>query len=241
MKALFLFLLLLNILYGLWQLQDNRASRAILEVADSPADLALPAPAAPAAAAPASERPASTPLCVHLGVFPEELRAEQLRQRLLALGIQSRVISRPIPGATSYWLVMDVVGGRPEALAQLAILQDRGIDSFLISEGPLANNISLGVFARDDNAKARRAQLQALGYRVEVEPVERSESEYLVEVDAVARRLVDQALLARLRADFPGLQHHYPACPGVPVAGLGDKNRLAPGRAIFFHPSNGFC
>jgi hypothetical protein len=113
---------------------------------------------------------------------------------------------------------MKVVGGRSEALAQLAILQDRGIDSFLITEGPLVNHLSLGVFNQDEYAQARRTQLQAQGFRVDVEPVERPDSEYLVEVDALARRLVDQSLLGRLRADFPGLQHQFQLCPSVPEA-----------------------
>ena len=43
---------------------------------------------------------------------------------------------------------MKIVGGRAEAMAQLAILQERGIDSFLITEGPFADNVSLGVFNR---------------------------------------------------------------------------------------------
>lgn len=172
MKALFLFLVLLNILYSLWQLQDGRASRTILEVADAPEQVVPLVATAPEPNEPAgSPRPPPVPLCVHLGVFGERVPAEQLRQRLLALGIQSSVISREAPGATNYWLVMKIVGGRAEAMAQLAILQERGIDSFLITEGPFADNVSLGVFNRDDNANARRLQLEAQGYRVEVERV----------------------------------------------------------------------
>ncbi len=216
-KALFLFLVLLNILYALWQLQDGRASRAILEVADAPeqiAPLGVPQPGRDGEVV--VSRVPSAPLCVQLGVFSEQLRAEQLRQRLLVLGIQSRVTSREAPGVVSYWLVMKIVGGRDEALAQLAILQERGIDSFLITEGAFTDNLSLGVFSRDDNANARRLQLEAQGYRVEVEPVDQPGREYFVQVDAVARRLVDQALLGRLREDFPGLQHQYQACPAIP-------------------------
>ncbi len=219
MKALFLFLLLLNLLYALWQLQDGRATQAVLEAADSPERLA-PLVAEPNSQAPVPEarpRAASAPLCVQLGSFAESTRAEQLRQRLLALGIQSEVVDRATPGVINYWLVMKIVGGRGEAIAQLSILQDRGIDSYLITDGRLADNISLGVFGREENARARRAQLRALGYPVDVESVEKPGAEYLVQIDAVARRLVDEALLARLRGDFPELRHQYHPCPGVPV------------------------
>ncbi len=218
MKALFLFLLLVNILYGLWQLQDGRASRTLREVADDSLEIqraggdgvALVEPAIPVIEDPV--RAASPQLCINLGDFEERARAQQLRQRLLALGIQSEVLDKAVPGAVDFWLVMDIVGGRADALAQLAVLQNRRIDSFLITTGPLANNISLGVFSREDYAQARRAQLAVLGFAVRVEPVDKVDINYQVQIGVAARRLVDQALLARLREDFPGLHHQYQPC-----------------------------
>lgn len=225
MKALFLFLLLVNILYGLWQLQDGRATRSLREVADDSLEIQPPAvneTTVPQQAVPVVDDPvrsASPQLCINLGEFEGRARASQLRQRLLALGIQSEVVDKEVPGAVDYWLVMEVVGGREDALAQLAVLQNRRIDSFLITTGPLANNISLGVFSQEDYAEARRAQLAVLGFTVQVEPVDKVNIRYQVQVGVVARRLVDQALLARLKEDFPGLQHQYQPC-ATPV-GIG--------------------
>lgn len=218
MKALFLFLLLVNILYGLWQLQEGRATRSLREGADDSLEIQRPGrddiagnePAKPVVDDPV--RSASPQLCINLGVFEERVRAHQLRQRLLALGIQSEVLEKEVAGAVDYWLVMEVVGGREDALAQLAVLQNRRIDSFLITTGPFVNNISMGVFGREDYAEARRAQLAVLGFAVRVEPVDKADIHHQVQIGVAARRLVDQALLARLREDFPGLQHHYQPC-----------------------------
>ncbi|KKM62700.1 hypothetical protein LCGC14_1519020 [marine sediment metagenome] len=217
MKYLFLFLLLLNILYALWQLQDGRASRALLESADAPLDAGLPrAPHELQPLVSADQvRPSVSPLCIDLGVFKDNDRAEQLRQRLLVLGIQSGVVAREVPGSVDYALVLEVPGGRREALAQLSLLQDRGIDSFLLTQGNLKGSLSLGIFSREDYAQARMAQLQVFGYDVQIEQVEKFDSEYLVRVDSLARRLVDQSLLARLKTDFPDLQHQYHSCPRV--------------------------
>lgn len=218
MRSLFLFLLLLNILYGLWQLQDGNADASLYEAADQALEQL------PAARTEADElqrlplvegRQPSTVLCVNLGVFSARPEAEQVRQRLLALSIDSEVTSRDVPDSQGYWLVMPVQGGQSEAMRRLSQLQGEGIDSFVITQGALANNISLGVFSREDYALARQTQLEAMGYSVRVERQEKPSSEYLVQVDSAARRLIDQSLLARLRESFPALQHQFLPCKAV--------------------------
>ena len=223
MRALFLLLVLLNLLYALWQLQDGVTDQALLEQADSTLASGLPdaapAPRLPAAPAPAAaqvpvpEPAAGTVLCVSLGSFTERGTAEQLRQRLLALGMASQVLAKPVTGKAQYWLVLSVAGPRSAAVAKLGELQGRGIDSFLITEGPFAGHLSLGAFDIEDQARARLAQLRDAGYSARLESVDRSRSEYVVQVDSEARRLIDQAVLARLREGFPQLQHqfHQPA------------------------------
>lgn len=216
MRSVFLFLLLLNVLYALWQLQDDRAVQSLYEVADQPLEQL---PAGPNAASlrpePVARQEVRAGLCVHLGVFATREKAEQLRQRLLALSVGSEVITRDVADTLDYWLVMPVGGGRSEAVSRLNLLQGQGVDSFLITQGPLAGNISLGVFSREDYALARQAQLEALGYQVDIEMLEKTTSQYLVQVDEQARRLVDQSMLARLRESFPELQHQFDPCQAV--------------------------
>lgn len=221
MRSLFLFLLLLNILYALWQLQFQRVAP------DRELD-ALPAASVgggvvsrSSSAVGEQERSgvsggdASGALCIRLGVFAERGEAEQLRQRLLALDVRASLVEDELVSSSDYWLVMPVAGGTAGALAKLSLLQEQGIDSFVITKGPLAGNISLGVFSREDYAVARQAQLQADGHDVEIRPVEKLRSQYSVEVAPAARRLVGQELLLRLREDFPNMQHQYQACSPV--------------------------
>lgn len=218
MRSVFLFLLLLNVLYALWQLQDDRASQSLYEAADRSLEQ-LPESSArsPDLVRPdrAAESEPRAGLCVNLGVFPSAEKAEQLRQRLLALSVGSDVISREVADTLDYWLVLPVRGGRQEAVSRLNLLQGQGVDSFLITQGPLTGSISLGVFSREDYALARQAQLQAQGYQVNVEMLEKTTNQYLVQVDAQARRLVDQSMLARLRESFPELQHQFDPCQAV--------------------------
>lgn len=219
MKYFFLSLVLLNILYALWQLQDNTL------MASAPVEPAAPPVSEPAPAAPVTiaeleaPRPDTAALCVTLGRFAEQAEAEQLRQRLLALDIESRLQAREVVVGADYWLVMPVVGGERHAVIQLSALQEQGVDSFLITRGEMAGSLSLGVFAREDYAQVRQEQLQQLGHDVRLHALNKIEQQYVVEVDSKARRLVDQAMLTRLRADFPTLQHQYQPCGGVANAG----------------------
>ena len=95
------------------------------------------------------------------------------------------------------------------------MLQERGIDSFVITRGALAGHLSLGVFSQRDYAAARKAQLEAEGYDVRVEAVEKTREQYRLQVPPSGRRLLDQAMLSRLRTDFPAMQHQYQACAGI--------------------------
>lgn len=220
MRFVFLFLLLLNILYALWQLQDGNAVESLYEAADQAlertpgTDGRRDADEETVVPIVGEGRPA-TVLCVSLGVFASEPQAEQLRQRLLALSIQSAVVSRNIVDSQQFSLIMLVQGGQEEAMQRLSQLQDDGIDSFIITLGPLANNLSLGVFSREDHALARQVQLEAMGYSVRMQSQETSRSEYLVQVDSAARRLFDKPLLAGLRGSFPALQQQFLPCQAV--------------------------
>lgn len=214
MKYVFLSLLLLNILYALWQLQVG--APVPTEGPAEPITQAPPQPAlVPSGMAPQPVVAPVSTLCVTLGRFTSLAEAEQLRQRLLVLDIAAEIGAREVIVGTDYWLVMPVVGGERHAVLQLSALQEQGLDSFLITRGEMAGQLSLGVFAREDYAHLRREQLEELGHEVNVHALSKKEQQYVVEVGAEARRLVDQAMLSRLRADFPSLQHQYQPCAGV--------------------------
>lgn len=214
MKYLFLSLLLLNILYALWQLQV-RAPVATEEIVVPGVTSEQPSAPEPSARLPEPRVGPETALCVSLGHFDSAAEAEQLRQRLLVLGVVAEVKSREVVVGTDYWLVMPVVGGERHAVLQLSALQEQGVDSFLITRGELAGQLSMGVFAREDYARLRREQLRDMGHETHLHALSKTEQQFLVEVGSQSRRLIDQAMLSRLREDFPSMQHQYQSCAGV--------------------------
>src|SRR5690606_8780487 len=87
-----------------------------------------------------------------------------------------------------------VVGGERHAVLQLSALQEQGVDSFLITQGEMAGQLSLGVFQRQDHAELRREQLQAQGHDAHVHALSRRERQYVVEVGGASRRLARDKL-----------------------------------------------
>lgn len=215
MRYLFLSLLLLNILYALWELQERSARSAGISTGSVSSPSLIRTDDASALDV-ATDQIEMSALCVTLGQFADVIEAQLLRQRLMALDIRSQIHSREWVASTEYWLVMPVVAvDRQHGLAQLALLQDQGIDSFLITRGDFAGSLSLGIFYRKENALARQEQLQGLVQPVQLHAVSKTRSAYQVEVLGDDRRLITQALLSRLRADFPNLQHRYEGCRDV--------------------------
>lgn len=142
-----------------------------------------------------------------LGGFFEQGRASSLQQRLLSLDIQGEVIQQEHDASVEFWVYMPPLASRQASMRQLRELQARKLDGYLISQGELANGISLGMFAHEDSAQAMINKITAAGYEAQMKTVSRAESLFWVSVARGSRRLVDTQLLERLLADFPEMQH----------------------------------
>ncbi|SDU27661.1 hypothetical protein [Halopseudomonas salegens] len=215
MRWVFLSLLLINILYALWQVQQGNLQWDAGRPATPVAQLSERA-----GTAPENRTDVAAGLCMHLGGLEDGEDLGALRQRLLALGVAARMVALDSVAEEDYLLVKTVPGGRSEVLAALRLLQDSGIESYMIGDGAMAGKIALGVFSSVESARNRREQLQLQGYDSEIEQLERYVTQVWLEVDSEARRLVDANMLQRLRDVFPGLVHHYRPCGSLPPAGV---------------------
>lgn len=173
MRWILLLLLLLNAFYYVWHQQQGplrakevapagayqsaRKDIRLLSEADAPrvrAESSAPADAvAPEAA-----------VYLYLGSFEEESRARVVEQRLLSLDIQAEVRSVDAAAGVEYWVYLPPLASRQASLRQLRELQARRIDSYIITQGELANGISLGIFPRNDSANSVMQRLRDVGY-----------------------------------------------------------------------------
>lgn len=144
-----------------------------------------------------------------LGGFSDNDLAQRLQQRLLSLDIESQVTALDSQVDIEYWVYLQPLPSRQASVRQLKELQARNIEGYLITTGDLNNGISLGMFAREDSAQSVADRMSAAGYESSIRVMERSQRLYWVVIAPNARRLVDQALLRQLVADFAGMQHLF--------------------------------
>ncbi len=153
--------------------------------------------------------------CFLLGGFTQELRVRQLEQRLLSLDIHVRIAVTEVSQGVDQWVYIAPLPSRQAALQMLRELQSRNIDSYLITEGELANGILLGTFPRSDAAVSVVERVRQAGFDAQTRELPRAYHEFWVQVADESRRLVDDALLSRLAGDFSELKHQLISCSGV--------------------------
>jgi cell division septation protein DedD len=224
MRWILLLLLLLNAFYYVWHQQQ--APLRAKEVAPADAyqtarkDIRLLSEAGASSprsqtAAPVAEVSPEAAVCLFLGSFEEEARAKVVEQRLLSLDIQTDVRSVDAAAGVEYWVYLPPLASRQASLRQLRELQARRIDSYIITQGELANGISLGIFPRNDSANSVMQRLRDVGYEPQIRELPRAHRNFWVRVAPQSRRLADEYLLGRLAGDFAGLQHQLMPCEGV--------------------------
>ncbi|MNZ57855.1 hypothetical protein D3C78_758460 [compost metagenome] len=225
MRWLFLLLLLMNVGLFVWQhrlapsgsselpLLAGQAERAPVQAVQGLTLMAEAESSKPQSQA--SVVADSAAHCLVLGGFDAPEPARQLEQRLLSLDVGVRVVTSEASFGADHWVYIPPLASRQASLRQLRELQARGIDSYLITEGELADGILLGVFPRLDSAVSVAEKLRAAGYEPQVRELPRIYQEYWVRVARKSQRLVDDAMLARLSVDFIDLKHQLISCGGL--------------------------
>lgn len=224
MRWILLLLILLNAFYYVWHQQQaplrakevapagayqaTRQDIRLLSEAESPRVRAQ-------SVAPDDLAAPEAAVCLFLGSFDEEVRAKVVEQRLLSLDIQADVRSLDAAAGVEYWVYLPPLASRQASLRQLRELQARRIDSYIITQGELANGISLGIFPRSDSADSVMQRLREVGYEPQMRELSRAHRSFWVRVAPESRRLADEFLLGRLAGDFAGLQHQLMPCEGV--------------------------
>lgn len=218
MRWILLLLVLVNLGYFAWEtytgtsvpVRDAGVVKVIQKSGLPPVLLVSEKPATGSANTerkePAAEREAGQGKIV-LGGFDSRERIEALRQRLLSLGLDGRIVEQSLDAEMEYWVYLPPLASRAATLRLLRELQARKVDGFLIAQGELANGISLGIFPREDSAKAVQVRLLNAGYQAQIKMISRQQSAYWFEVSGESQRLLDDEMLKELLDDFEGLQH----------------------------------
>ena len=222
MRWMFLWLVVLNLFYYVWHQQQ--APLRVTEIApltmaqDSKRDIRLLSESSAPPRREATEVQPTEAVCLFLGSFELMANAAALEQRLLSLDIQSRVQSMDAAAGVDYWVYLPPLASRQASLRQLRELQARKINSYIITQGDLANGVSLGIFPRSDSAQSVMQRLRDAGYEPSLRELTRAHRRFWVRISPQSRRLADDALLERLALDFKGLEQQLMPCEGVASA-----------------------
>lgn len=226
MRWVLLLLILLNVFYYVWHQQQAplrakeiapvesyQGGRKDIQLLSEAADNVQPHSGGKPEVADDSAVAASA--CLYLGSFEQESQAKEVEQRLLSLDIKAQVRALDAAAGVEYWVYLEPLASRQASLRQLRELQARRVDSYIITQGDLANGISLGIFPRSDSADVVMQRLRDAGYEPKVRELSRSHRSFWVRVSPESRRLADEVLLGRLAGDFAGLQHQLMPCESV--------------------------
>jgi cell division septation protein DedD len=156
--------------------------------------------------------------CMFLGGFEDESVARAVEQRLLSTDIKAEVEIVDAAAGLDYWVYLAPLASRQASLRQLKELQARKIDSYIISQGDLANGISLGIFPRNDSAQSVMQRLREAGYEPLLRELARAHRNYWVKIAPQSRVLLSDDLLGRLADDFLGLEHQLKPCEGIALS-----------------------
>lgn len=149
----------------------------------------------------ASKRPGQTPdkkarqevsevQCLVVGPFESSAKADRLQQKLFSLGVSSRERSDNEVVLADYWVHIPPRSNRQAAIRLLRELQGQGIDSFVITQGELANGISLGLFSKEISANEVSRRVQEAGYEPSIKQLPREPETFWLEMtDLEAEKL----------------------------------------------------
>lgn len=154
-------------------------------------------------------------LCELIGAFKSHELAASFVERLTAIDIKSEVRDLRLPAGPGYWVYLEPEANRKAALRQLAELQARKIDSYVIPKGEMENGISLGLFSQENLAKTRLKEMQAIGLTPKLDTIERTYREIWVMLQHGEDAKMSELTWSRTMEGFNKLERRQNFCLDV--------------------------
>jgi hypothetical protein len=213
MKALFLTLLLVNIIVLAWTQWhapvDSRASTPAVSAVptlqlanekEHPPDIVTapigsPSEPSPVAAAPDSN--SSLPptdesaallsgpgRCISLGPFRDLAEASQASSTMRGSGYAPRTRLAEGEVWAGLWVYLADLPSRTEAQRAMNVLKQKGVaDAYIMPAADQTNVISLGIFSEPQRAQRRAEEVRALGFTPSVADRTRKDTVYWIDID----------------------------------------------------------
>jgi hypothetical protein len=153
--------------------------------------------------------------CFVVGPFDSATKADQLQQRLFSLGVASRERSDHENVSADYWVHIPPRSNRQSAIRLLRELQGQGIDSFVITQGELANGISLGLFSKESSANEVSRRVYEAGYETSIKMLPREPETFWLEIDAAEAERISPNFWSKIASEYNDLKMLEKNCKSV--------------------------
>jgi len=210
MRIFLIFLLVLNLVYGLWQYyvpvnQEERLpampnglkSLELLSESE-PVDIKL----VEGVVMSSKKQEALAVACYTLGPFKDKELSDKAMMMLKGRvnGLKDR--SREENEQQRYWVYIPSLKNRSEAIAKSKLLAKKKIkDYYIIRTGSKYNGISLGHFKEKVHAYRRLDNLKALGFDVEIEPIYQTYTVHWLDYELAGEKPEEQDVLREFQDD----------------------------------------
>ena len=151
-------------------------------------------------------------LCTLIGPFATLLRAEYFTERLAALDVAANIKELSVSTGLNHWVYLKPEVSRKEALRRLSELQKKGVDSYVIPTGNLANGISLGIYSSKERAIAMQERVTKHGYSPEIAEVPRQRQQIWVFLTTNDASAVDEETWLSLMVNEQGTEKRQNIC-----------------------------
>lgn len=150
--------------------------------------------------------------CAFVGDFTSASVAEEAQSRLQSLEISTSIEVVEIPDEPLWWVHIPPASSSGEAQRALTALNEREIESFLVSQGEFANAISLGYFRSRDNAMALDERLNDEGIGTQVREIQRFNDSYWLVASPDTAGMLSESSLQGIRDSAPDVELRRADC-----------------------------
>lgn len=164
---------------------------------------------------PQSDEVPASAACVQLGWFESDQEAAQARARDPRIPEAARVVEVSVPLPPFHWVLLPPAESREAAYESFRELRARGIDAYLVMEGPQENAVSLGLFESRRAAENVLSQRQSQGLEAILASFPRNQIRYALFFEAPAEGPENgqAAMLEGLESEFESVVKSR--CEGV--------------------------
>jgi len=230
MKNIFILLLAVNVAMGLWLYLKPSSPPAVKSAAPVGTELApglkllvelpqkklLELQGRMAFGQPQQQSAAPVrPICQMIGPFSALLKAEYAAENLKALDVKADVQAVDLPGDPGFWVFLEPLPSRKQAMRLLRQLQAKGVDSYVFKKGELRNGISFGLYSHRSSALKRQAEVVQMGYQPGILEQARSKQEVWVVISGVEAAKLDRQAWQKFASERKGIEIKENYCPGV--------------------------